>query len=81
MKVNEEKTVTIPADQAYVYNPALVQIVPKSLFQTNQTIYPGEKAYFRSSAGSIIPVVVLNVTDARGSGGWKQPACRAEPYL
>ena len=47
MKVNEEKTVTIPADQAYVYNPALVQIVPKSLFQTNQTIYPGEKAYFR----------------------------------
>ncbi len=64
MKVNEEKTVTIPADQAYVYNPALVQIVPKSLFQTNQTIYPGEKAYFESSSGSIIPVVVLNVTDA-----------------
>jgi len=64
MKVNEEKNVTIPADQAYVYNPALVQIVPKSLFQTNQTIYPGEKAYFQSSAGSIISVVVLNVTDA-----------------
>jgi peptidylprolyl isomerase len=64
MKVNEEKTVTIPADQAYVYNPALVQIVPKSLFQTNQTIYPGEKAYFQSSSGSVILVVVLNVTDA-----------------
>ena len=35
------------------------------MFQTNQTIYPGEKSYFESSVmASIIPVVVLNVTDA-----------------
>jgi len=64
MKVNEEKTVMIPADQGYVYNPDLVAIVPKSLFQENQTIYPGEKAYFQSTSGSVIPVVVLNVTNA-----------------
>lgn len=64
MKQNEKKTVTIPADQAYIYNPDLVDIVPKSLFPTNETIFPGEKAYFRSTTGSVIPVVVLNVTDA-----------------
>ncbi|MFZ1898816.1 FKBP-type peptidyl-prolyl cis-trans isomerase [Methanoregula sp.] len=64
MKVNEEKTVMIPADQGYVYNPDRVAIVPKSLFPRNQTIYPGEKAQFYSNSGSVIPVVVLNVTDA-----------------
>ncbi len=64
MKVNEEKTVIIPADQGYVYNPDLVAIVPKSLFSGNQTIYPGERAYFQSNTGGVIPVVVLNVTDA-----------------
>ncbi|WP_292426449.1 peptidylprolyl isomerase [Methanoregula sp.] len=64
MKKNEEKTVTIPYDQAYgAYNPALVQIIPQSKFPANQTIVPGEKFYFQSSVdGSVTQVTVVNVT-------------------
>jgi peptidylprolyl isomerase len=65
MRVNEEKTVNIPADQAYTYNPSLVQIVPRSMFRTNQTISPGEQFSFQSSVdGRTRIVTVVNVTDA-----------------
>jgi peptidylprolyl isomerase len=66
MKVNEEKTVTIPYDQAYgAYNPQLVQTVPASKFPANQTISPGEKFYFQSSVdGRTTVVTVVNVTSS-----------------
>jgi len=66
MKVNDEKTVTIPYDQGYgAYNPALVQIIPQSKFPANQTLYPGEPFEFQSSVDSSIRVVyVVNVTAA-----------------
>jgi peptidylprolyl isomerase len=66
MKVNEEKTVTIPSDQAYgAYNPALVQIINQSKFPANQTLYPGEPLEFQSSVdGSTHIVYVVNVTAA-----------------
>jgi peptidylprolyl isomerase len=66
MKVNEEKTVTLTPDQAYgAYNPALVQIVPMSKFEANQTYYPGEPLGFQSSVdGSTHIVYVVNVTAA-----------------
>jgi peptidylprolyl isomerase len=66
MKVNEEKTVTIPYDQAYgAYDPSLVELIPTSKFPANTTIYPGEKFYFVSSvSGNEIPVVVVNSTRA-----------------
>jgi peptidylprolyl isomerase len=66
MKVNEEKTVTIPYDQAYgAYNPQLVQTVPVSKFPANQTISPGEKFYFQSSVdGRTTVVTVVNVTSS-----------------
>ncbi|MGA9085883.1 MAG: FKBP-type peptidyl-prolyl cis-trans isomerase [Methanoregula sp.] len=62
MRVNEEKVVNIPADQGYVYNPGLVQTVPRSMFQTNQTISPGEQFSFQSSVdGRTRVVTVLSV--------------------
>jgi peptidylprolyl isomerase len=66
MKVGETKTVTIPSDQAYgAYDPSLVQIVPKSMFPANTTLYPGEAFGFRSSTtGQSYLVHVVNVTSA-----------------
>jgi peptidylprolyl isomerase len=66
MKVNEEKIVTIPYDQAYgAYDPSLVELIPTSKFPANQTITPGEKFYFVSSvSGNEIPVIVINSTSA-----------------
>ena len=66
MKVNEEKTVTIPYTQAYgAYDPSLVELIPTSKFPANQTIYPGEKFYFQSSVdGSTTRVSVVNVTSS-----------------
>jgi len=66
MKIGEKKTVTIPSDQAYgAYNPALVQIIPKSKFPANATLSPGERFYFQSSVdGSTTVVSVVNVTSA-----------------
>lgn len=65
MKLNEEKTVSIPYMQAYgAYNPDLVGIVPLSQFPANQTLTPGEKLYERSQDGSITIVTVVNVTNA-----------------
>jgi peptidylprolyl isomerase len=65
MKVNQEKTVTIPYEQAYgAYNPQLVVIVPLSQFPANQTFQPGEKLYERSQDGSTRIVTVVNVTSA-----------------
>jgi FKBP-type peptidyl-prolyl cis-trans isomerases 2 len=66
MKVGETKTVTIPSDQAYgAYDPSLVQIVPKSMFPANTTLYPGEAFGFRSAAtGQSYLVHVVNVTSA-----------------
>ncbi|MGA2105498.1 FKBP-type peptidyl-prolyl cis-trans isomerase [Methanoregula sp.] len=63
MKVNQEKTVTIPYTQAYgAYNPQLIVIVPQSQFSSNVT--PGEKMYERSQDGSSRIITVINVTDA-----------------
>lgn len=66
MKKNEEKTVTIPYDQAYgSYNPALVITLPTSKFPANEIIVPGEKLYFQSTVdGSTSVVTVVNVTSA-----------------
>jgi peptidylprolyl isomerase len=66
MKVNEEKVVTIPYEQAYgAYDPTLVELIPTSKFPANTSITPGEKFYFVSSeSGNEVPVVVINSTSA-----------------
>ncbi|MFA7694725.1 MAG: FKBP-type peptidyl-prolyl cis-trans isomerase [Methanoregula sp.] len=66
MKKYEEKTVTIPYDQAYgAYDPSLIMMIPQSKFPANQSITPGQKFYFQSSAdGSVTSVSVVNVTSA-----------------
>ena len=63
MKLNQEKTITIPYDQAYgAYNPSLVMILPKSDFENNASIYPGEQ-FETSIEGTPRVVTVVNVTN------------------
>ena len=65
MKVNEEKNVTIPADEGYVYNPALIMIIPTENLGANQTYSPGEYLTIRSSVdGSLHNVRVINFTSS-----------------
>ena len=62
MRLNQNKTITIPANQAYgSINPALIMSVPRSAFG-NQSIYVGMP--IRNSRGQQGTVTALNSTNA-----------------
>jgi FKBP-type peptidyl-prolyl cis-trans isomerase 2 len=65
MKTGEEKTVTIPADQAYgTYQDDLVYTVNRSLFAPDSPPSVGSYYTFTTTSGATNRVKVINVTDS-----------------
>jgi peptidylprolyl isomerase len=64
MRVNEEKTVTIPYDNAYgPYNSSLVRVVPRMGALENKTFIIGQTYTIRRTTDNAVSMVkILNVT-------------------
>jgi peptidylprolyl isomerase len=64
MKVNEEKTVTVPYDKAYgPYNSSLVRVVPRMGALENKTFTIGQTYTIRRTTDNAVSMVkILNVT-------------------
>jgi FKBP-type peptidyl-prolyl cis-trans isomerase 2 len=64
MSVGEEKTVTIPSDQAYgPLNPQAVQQVPREAVPADIPLDLGTQLQVQTPDGRALPVVVTEVTD------------------
>ncbi len=64
LNLNESKTITIPADQAYgQYRADLVQVVARDQFPTDSELEVGQMLQASQPNGQIILVTVTNVTD------------------
>jgi FKBP-type peptidyl-prolyl cis-trans isomerase 2 len=64
MSVGEEKTVTIPSDQAYgPLNPQAVQQVPREAVPAHIPLDLGTQLQVQTPDGRALPVVVTEVTD------------------
>lgn len=62
MEVGEEKTVNIPAEQAYgKVNPAAKQSVPKDQFPPNIPLEVGTQLQVQTQDGQVMPVVIDTV--------------------
>jgi peptidylprolyl isomerase len=62
MKPNEEKTVTIKADEAYGQkNEQLVKEIPKAAIKSDQQVQVGGKLMLKSPEGKQFPAVVSEV--------------------
>ncbi|PVH30371.1 FKBP-type peptidyl-prolyl cis-trans isomerase [Pararhodobacter oceanensis] len=59
MAVGEQKTVTIPADQAYgAHNPDNVQTIPREQIPADIPVDPGTQLQMQTPDGQALPVVV-----------------------
>ena len=64
MTVGEQKTVTIPADQAYgPHDPRGVQAIPRAEFPEDIPVEVGLQLQAQTSSGQPIPVVIAEVTE------------------
>ncbi len=64
MTAGDEKTVTVPAAQAYGdHDPKGLQVIPRSNIPDNIPLDPGTQLQMSSPNGQAIPVVVKEVTD------------------
>jgi FKBP-type peptidyl-prolyl cis-trans isomerase 2 len=64
MSVGEEKTVTIPSDQAYgALNPQAVQQVPREAVPADIPLDLGTQLQVQTPDGRALPVVVTEVTN------------------
>ncbi|WP_323036335.1 peptidylprolyl isomerase [Pararhodobacter sp.] len=64
MAVGEQKTVTIPADQAYgAHNPDAVQAIPRDQIPPEIPVAAGTQLQMQTPDGRAVPVVVAGATD------------------
>ena len=64
MAVGEQKTVTIPADQAYgAHNPDAVQAIPRDQIPPEIPVEAGTQLQMQTPDGRAVPVVVEGATD------------------
>ncbi|MFD1697235.1 FKBP-type peptidyl-prolyl cis-trans isomerase [Roseibium aestuarii] len=64
MQVGEDKTVTIPAEEAYgPVNPAARQAVPRNQFPPEIPLEVGTQLQVQTQGGQIMPVVIDTVED------------------
>jgi len=64
LNLNESKTITIPADQAYgQYRADLVQVAARDQFPTDSELEVGQVLQVSQPNGQIILVTITNVTD------------------
>ncbi|WP_108484999.1 FKBP-type peptidyl-prolyl cis-trans isomerase [Oceaniglobus ichthyenteri] len=64
MSVGDEKTVTIPADEAYgAHHPERVQAVPRDQFPDHIPAEVGTQLQVQTPDGQAMPVVIADVTD------------------
>jgi FKBP-type peptidyl-prolyl cis-trans isomerase 2 len=66
MSAGEEKTVTIPAAEAYGdHNPQAIQQVPREAVPDHIPLDPGTQLQVQTQDGRALPVVVTEVTRSR----------------
>ena len=64
MATGEQKTVTIPADQAYgAHNPDAVQAIPRDQIPPEIPVTAGTQLQMQTPDGRAVPVVVADATD------------------
>jgi len=64
MATGEQKTVTIPADQAYgAHNPDAVQAIPRAQIPPEIPVTAGTQLQMQTPDGRAVPVVVADATD------------------
>lgn len=65
MAVGDKKTVSVPADEAYGQpNPEARQAVPRSEIPEDIPLDPGTQLQVQTPTGQVMPVTVVEVTDA-----------------
>ncbi|HKK34456.1 MAG TPA: peptidylprolyl isomerase [Desulfomicrobiaceae bacterium] len=68
MAVGENKTVTIPSDEAYgAYNPDMVVQIPSDNFPPEIPQEAGEHVVLRTPEGQEVPALIMEVTDGQVS--------------
>ncbi len=64
MAMGEQKTVTIPSDQAYgAHNPDAVQAIPRNQIPPEIPVTAGTQLQMQTPDGRAVPVVVADATD------------------
>ncbi|MCL4674646.1 MAG: peptidylprolyl isomerase [Pararhodobacter sp.] len=64
MAQGEQKTVTIPSDQAYgAHNPDAVQAIPRDQIPAEIPVTPGTQLQMQTPDGRAVPVVVAAADD------------------